>query len=79
MGYLHLYYDDYLVENNSNPYLVIEQTKQKIKQRALSQMKIPLGSSTEREQEFEEMYGIKSEQFSDKGDMNPEAILDKER
>ena len=79
MGYLHLYYDDYLVENNSNPYLIIEQTKQKIKQRALSQMKIPLGSSAEREQEFEEMYGIKPEQFSDKGDMNPDAILDRER
>ena len=42
-------------------------------------MKIPLGSSIEREQEFEELYQIRPEDFSDKGDIKWEKLLDKER
>lgn len=72
MGYLHLYYDDY-VYDASTPYAYILDAKQSIKRIGLQRLKQRKGNaqkvSNEYEQRMREMYDIKSKDFSE---VNPD-------
>ena len=62
MGYLYLFYADYLAENGS-PYGAINTAKNAIKQKALSQMKQRSASSVEVEHLFEQKYNLHENDF----------------
>ena len=72
MGYLHLYYDDY-VNDASTPYAIILDAKQSIKRIGLQRLKQRKSNaqkvSNEYEQQMREMYDIKSKDFSE---VNPD-------
>lgn len=66
MGYFYLYYGDYVADTGTNPYKKIENAKQSIKEKALREIKARSDESRAVEEEFEELYKIKPDDFSDK-------------
>ena len=78
MGYFYLYYGDYVADTGTNPYKKIEDIKQSIKEKALREIKARSNESRTIEEEFEELYNIKPDDFSDKNlDIN--TLFDMER
>ena len=75
MGYFYLFYGDYVTDNNINPYDIISEAKQKIKQKALDKIKIKSNESKKVEQEFEHLYNIQPEDFADDGSLNLDSVL----
>ena len=64
-AYLYLFYENYRDRNGVDPMSIINATKEKIRQAAVSKLELAgLGSSIV-EQEFEQLYNIRENEFAD--------------
>lgn len=67
MGYLHLFYEDYIAESGAAPYAIIASAKESIKQNAISRLKTTMEGSAVVEKELENFYALndKRDSFAD--------------
>lgn len=64
-AYLYLFYENYRDKNGVDPMSIINATKEKIRQAAISKLTIAGTGSAIVEQEFEQLYNIKENEFAD--------------